>query len=415
MSSGHRHQRGMALLLALAVTAIISALLSGLLLLSVSHLALSHTNSAYANALNLAEAGINWELWKISHDRNAADQSPVTVEYPSGSGRFFTVHVEAYPSGGTWVPPSDLWVIGVGTVDGVSRTVRVVTRGATDFFGHYALFGMDQLDVGGSATINGATGTNGLVDTNGNPDFNGNFWYCGPANGDDVSDNVTGTVYHAPLPEYWPTVDDFASRRAEEKYGATPPQTIDYFKNHNDNSQIVNSLGEQVQIKSFAIDNHTFGDDGTIVLPPGDYYFEKINLPSNNTLRIDSATGVVNIWLGPAGGVGKADTINGSMLFTAQDVNRFHLYDGSKRTLKMNGTMDFYGHIFAYNGPDKSGQYYGSVEVNGTGSISGSVIGWEVSRTTGNATITFQSTGGGENPDPGDFWGLQSWEEVNPA
>ncbi len=131
MNIGTRRERGMALLLALAATAIISALLSGMLLLSVSHLALSHTNSAYANALNLAEAGINWELWKISHDPGSADQSPVTFECPQGSGRFLTVHVEAYPSGGTWIPPSDLWVIGVGTVDGVSRTVRSARRRRT--------------------------------------------------------------------------------------------------------------------------------------------------------------------------------------------------------------------------------------------------------------------------------------------
>lgn len=411
----HHRRRGMALILALSVTAIVSALLSGILLLSVSHLSLSNTNSSYANALNLAEAGINWELWKISRDPTAADQSPVTMEYPTGSGRFFTVHVEAYPSGGTWIPPRDLCVIGTGTVDGVSRTVRFVTAGATDYFGHYALFGINELSVGGSAVINGASGTNGLVDLQGTAaSFNGNFWYCGTAGGEDVTDLVTGEVFHSPLPEYWPTVNDFAELRAAEKDGATPPQTIDYFKTHNDNDQIVDGLGQPVEIKDLKIDLHTFKNHDTLVLPPGDYYFEKLNLPSNNTLQINSADGPVNIWLGPEGGIGKADTINGEMVFTSQDPNRFHLYVGSKRALEMNGTMDFYGHIFAYNGPDEEGDYYGEVEINGDGTIWGSVIAYDVSRTSGNATISFQTTGGGES-DPGDFWGVQFWEEVNPA
>lgn len=414
MTFRYRRQRGMALVLALSVTAVVSALLSGILLLSVSHLSLSHTDSAYANALNLAEAGINWELWKISHDAGAADQSPVTLEYPTGSGRYFTVHVEAYPSGGTWIPPADLWVIGTGTVEGVSRTVRVVTAGETNYFGHYALFGINELHVGGNAAITGASGSNGLVDVRGNSAaFDGNFWYCGSATGTPV--DPTGEVYHAALPEYWPTVNEFASARAEEKYGATPPQTIDYFRQHNDNSQLVNSLGQPVQIRNYALDSKAFGSDGTIVMPPGDYYFERIDLPSNHTLRVDSAAGEVNLWLGPDAGVGGFDSINGGMTFTSQDANRFHLYDGSKRTLKLNGTMDFYGHIFAYNGPDRSGRYYGSVEITGNGSIVGSVIGYNVTRTQGSATITFPGTGGGSNPDPGDFWGFRSWEEVNPV
>ncbi len=83
----------------------------------------------------------------------------------------------------------------------------------------------------------------------------------------------------------------------------------------------------------------------------------------------------------------------------------------------MNGTSTFYGCIYTYNGPDVNGAYYGSVILNGNADIYGSVIAYNVTRTLGNGTITYPSSGGGV-PLPGEpilYWGIkQSWEEVNP-
>src|SRR5574340_820879 len=129
MESRPGRARGMALVLALVAVLIISLLLSGALLLSVSHFSLSNTNSRYANALYLAEAGVNWELQKISRNASLADATPTTQTFPTGSRRTFTVHVEAYPSGGPWVLPGDLRVVSTGTVEGVQRTVRIIARG----------------------------------------------------------------------------------------------------------------------------------------------------------------------------------------------------------------------------------------------------------------------------------------------
>ena len=83
----------------------------------------------------------------------------------------------------------------------------------------------------------------------------------------------------------------------------------------------------------------------------------------------------------------------------------------------LNGDMDFYGHIFAYNGPDSRGEYYGAVSLEGNGNITGSLIGWQVRKTLGSATVTFPSAGGGTiQPDePILFYGFeQGWEELNP-
>ena len=62
MGRRNRKRQGMALLLALIAVLLISALVGGIMMLGVSHLALSGANSSYANALSLAEAGVNWEL-----------------------------------------------------------------------------------------------------------------------------------------------------------------------------------------------------------------------------------------------------------------------------------------------------------------------------------------------------------------
>jgi hypothetical protein len=439
----------MALVLALVAILIISILLAGSLLLSVSHMSLSNLNNNYANALNLAEAGVNWELWKISTDFLSADNSPVTVEVPPDSGRSFEVHVEAYPGGGAWDGLGPFWIISTGTVSGVSRTVRVVARGY-GLAGLYALFGIDSLNVGGNATINGASGTNGTVQIAGSPDINGNFLYCGTATGDTVIPTPPGEVIHTPLAESFPTVNELANLRAWEKYGVQTYLGIDFFSTseggvpYNDNASIVDTAGTPISITAYRIgpqtflqadtDDNPYLEDGitpnplygkrVIVLGPGDYYFESFDVQGSNGIKIDDSEGIVNIWLGPSGGSGSADIINGNCLFfTSQDPSHCNIYQGSKRSITLTGTMDMYANVYAYNGPDGSGDYYGLIDIIGDGNIWGSVIGYDVRKATGSATINFPSSGGtgpggtGPGPAPGEpilFYGFdRSWEEVD--
>jgi hypothetical protein len=59
----------------------------------------------------------------------------------------------------------------------------------------------------------------------------------------------------------------------------------------------------------------------SVSLGPGDYFFEDIRLNATDQIRIDNATGVVNIWLGREGeGAGEIVTINGgSLVFTTHE------------------------------------------------------------------------------------------------
>jgi hypothetical protein len=442
MGMGYGNQRrGMALLLALVAVLLISALLSGILLLTVSHLGLSGANSAYANALSLAEAGVNWELWKISRDVAQADQTDTTVEFPAGSGRTFTVRVQASETGGAWAPPDDLWVVSTGTVHGASRTVRVHAAGEGPN-GDYALFGIDTLNMGGNLTVVGASGSNGVVDVNGNPNLEGNFWYCGSGTGDITPDDprVTGDVCQSPIPEYFPTVNDLANLRVKDRWGVTTDEGVDYFSTHNDNATICDAAGNPIGVKAGTIDwkqqNIAVAGatlwDGTpvpvalqgksiVVLLSGDYYFTSLRVTGSDYLLIDDANGPVNIWLGPESGGGQPDVLTGNCQFTGSTdgaASNFHLYEGSHRDLVMEGTTDFYGNVYAYNGPGNSGDYWGSIIFRGDCNIVGSVIGYDVTKVSGSAVITYPSGGGGPGEGiPGDlilYYGfLGGWEELN--
>jgi hypothetical protein len=85
-------------------------------------------------------------------------------------------------------------------------------------------------------------GTNGDVTLNGtSATLDGNFWYCGPdAGGEDVTPEVEETghdAYHAALPEYFPTVNDLANQRVQERWGTVTDEGVNYFETHNDNAR----------------------------------------------------------------------------------------------------------------------------------------------------------------------------------
>ena len=449
-----KSKRGMALITALVALLIISALLAGILTLTVSQLDLSITRSAYANALSLAEAGVNWEIWKISRDASLRDYEATapSIQLTAGSRRRFRAWID--PTG--WPanqvrPVGEFWVYGEGVVEGVKRTIRIKAKGFTPFeapTGEWALFGINQLNhLGGSGEITGAVGTNGAININGHPTLDGNFWYGASASGTQVSVVPPNEIYHVDFDFSFHTVNYYARQVALSRYGVTitpdmglDGQEVNFFAQkigsmypYNDNSHIVDAAGNPVQWsagKPFDLTTQVFSRSArdpvtnkpTLVLPPGNYYLRSLDMSGGGALVVDNRNGPVTIWLGETTvGAGGADTINGNNLtFTTHKIEDFTIYDGKQAELRLNGTMDFWGRIYAYNGPDRRGSYYGRVTIQGDGYIRGSVISYIVNRMSGNAEIYYPSSGGGSdgpsNPgDPIDYFGaVQNWEEVNP-
>ncbi len=179
-------QRGFTLITALAFTLVVGTILAGIGSVAVSHLSRAHTEGTYANAVTLAEAGINYEIARISSDTadtSLADQesSPRTVQVNTlpgmaGVSGSFTVFVRPFGSNcngsGTWKAPNDMCVESTGTVDGISRTVQV--RGKRkSIFDEYALFAYINGVFSGGGASSGSTEIVGNLGTNGGVTFNG--------------------------------------------------------------------------------------------------------------------------------------------------------------------------------------------------------------------------------------------------
>lgn len=482
MTERRANQRGMAFILAMVAVLIISALMGGVLMLSTSHYSLSSTNSDYAVALNTAEAGVNYELhWindnlnnptNLGHQQDAsyAESADLVTGYRSS----FQVYVTDL-SGGNWVAPNDLLVHSTGAVarvdpggnaiSTVQRTVVVQVRGnqLTGPNGIYALFGINSLDCGGNLTVNGASGTGGSLNLRGGSiDFNGNFNYCGTTPGElEPNDpRIEGyDVLYNGVKEVFLTVNELADQRAQVAFPTEyndpgAERGINFFRTTNNNLPlpgvhpgIVDTQGNPVSVKrtpnapprlnrdaftNACTDTRRTLPDGStnpfynrrvIVLNPGDYYFELMDINAQYGLDIRNTGGPVNIWLGAEAATGsgqyRQDQINGgSQLTSNQSGGMFNIYEGSQRPFILNGNTqagspnNFYGSVYAYNITD--GTAYGDITLTGHANVWGSVIGYDVSKAQGTGTITFPSMGGGDLPpgNPGDFFGFtQRWSE----
>lgn len=116
----------MALLSALAVVAILSLIMSGVILLASSHESRQVEESNYMLALPLAEAGINYEMNYMSANGTTC---PTTSQTGSGSAGSFTVSA-TNTSGGTWTSGSNAIITATGTYNDMTRKVQITSAPA---------------------------------------------------------------------------------------------------------------------------------------------------------------------------------------------------------------------------------------------------------------------------------------------
>ncbi len=173
-------QRGFTLITSLAFTLVVGTVLAGVGTLAVSHFGRSKTEGSYANAIFLADAGINAEILRISSDTSdttlANQAGNPLVGSINGLRGSFSAYVIPWGTNcdgtGTWAAPNDMCVISTGTIDGVSRTVRA--RGVRkSIFDEYALFAYIDGDFSGGGASGGSTEVVGNLGTNGGVTFNG--------------------------------------------------------------------------------------------------------------------------------------------------------------------------------------------------------------------------------------------------
>jgi Tfp pilus assembly protein PilX len=446
--------RGGVLVTALIFALVISLFAVGVALVSSSHLDRATVESDYATAIQLADAGVNFELRWLSNDTSTASArahqslpqagqlSAYTGTVPNiPGGGSFTVSVSNTDGSGPWSPPNHVLIRSTGTINGISRTVEVTGR-SRGLFGEYAIFSIDEAKMGGSkAFVIGNMGTNGPVSfSGGNPEGNiqGELTFNGyPANGNLSGEMRGSNVWWYPNPVQWPTVSEIA----ESLFVGG----LTYLKNNNDNDRVKSFLAsdtesllsnaitmsigtgslEKRQFNSFAPsrnlqdrpggNRYQNGSEGlygnkVIIFPPGDYYFSGVKM-SNGTgeaILIDNASGMVRIWIN--GGNAK-DSLDLPVLFTSSDKNKFRLYYNNCSEISIGGNSKFYGSIYSHVDGCQS-----SVKLHGNSQILGSVI-FEDIWLTGNSDIIFPNDGGGEADSDYALWYgfMNTWREVNPA
>ncbi len=360
------------------------------------HLQRATVDMNYTKALDLAEAGINYEFRRISPSGVSADQYPGTTT--SFGGGTFRVYVTNHDGSTPWVPPNDLYVISTGTVNGVSRTVKAQAKGLS-IQSNYALFGINNANLVGNVTIDGDVGTNGSISWSGTSIINGTVYADGPA---ATTSGSGAPVVNMPFPVAWPTVDQKALQLFPNS-GATTPGGLAYLALHNDNARAVPPIIGNI-----------INNTSVKLVGPGDYYVTSIKLTGNSQMEFDNRLGPIRIWVGPSGGVGTVDfvgTTDGSTDVTAGGY-QVDLLVGTSGTVNFKGTSSVRANVYAYN-KDLLGNSIGNVVLSGTPDIFGSVIAYNASKINGNPTIHYTS-GVQLAPTIGYFGFDTSWLELNP-
>jgi hypothetical protein len=439
------------LVTALVFATIISVFAAGVGYVSASHNSRGAVEADYATAVQLADAGINFELRWLSEDAATAG-TRAHQAYPStgsngahtrtvpdipGNGTF-TVSVMNTDGTGPWRPPNGVMIRSTGTINGVSRTVEITGK-KRSLFGEYAIFSIDEAALSGTkAFVIGNMGTNGPVRfSGGSPEMNVNGYltFNGyPTSRELLGDAAGPNVWWNPDPVKWPTVDQIA--------GAAYPGGLNYIRTHNDNDRVKmfldtdpQSLLENavtVSIPTDVLEKRAFnnlsvsrnpqdrpggnryqnGMEGlygnrTLIFPPGDYYFNGLKLGNGTgeAILIDNAKGMVRIWVD--GGNAK-DSFDLPVIFTSTDKNKFRLYYNNCNELTIGGNSQFFGGIYS-----KVDGCQSSLKFHGNSQVYGSII-FELIELSGNSDIVFPNDGGGEADSDWALWYgfMNTWREV---
>ena len=357
-------QHGGILITTLAVSIVIAIILAGTATLTLSHLSRAHTETNYANALNLAEAGVNFEIHQLCLTPAQPDQvslsSPSGVTYPLGTGSF-RVYCANRDGSTPWTPGSKLYVVSSGMIAGVTRTIKVgVTPRSNVSAGtpFYTLFGTQAEALNGVAglllpgngiTVNGNIGSNGFIAYTGHPTINqGAYNTTFNGSGSDWLSGLNPAGYsaaHTSQAVVWPTVDQIANGLyPSDQY---PPGGLGWLALHNDNATAVPPIASSSIIALGTSTITLYGKAGG-----ANYYLQTLNVAAASQIVFDNTNGPITIWIGPSGGVAASVFSGGTatVKMSADSTRPVRIYDGTIGGIVINGNHEFDAGIYAVNG-----------------------------------------------------------------
>jgi type II secretory pathway pseudopilin PulG len=247
---------------------IIAVLLSGIGKFVASSSMRASTDADYAAALNLAYAGVNYELQKISTNPSSADQkwtssgtlattTPYTIPIPGQSGTNlpgqFTVTVCASsttdPNGVNpstpWTSPQTALIQATGTVHpgtsyAVSRTVQVTSNRSGIFQNNSSfIVGSVSTSTGSQVIMSGDVGSNVTVPSSYNACIYGHMCFHGCNGATCPNATCTKGITYQPNCQHIPTTSDCADSCVKYKTGSCNTGAgLNWICNNNDNSNI---------------------------------------------------------------------------------------------------------------------------------------------------------------------------------
>jgi cytoskeletal protein CcmA (bactofilin family) len=200
-----RNEGGFALVSAILFLFVVLVLGSSIVWQSVQEVKRASRAKKETDALNLAEAGIDYAAWKLYHDRNMP--LPVTWTRSDLDVGTFTVTASVYDA-----PNNTVMVNSTGTTQGWPAQVKVIGKflptGPDEqnaVFG-YGLFSNADMTVSGSFNITGHVHSNGNVTAKGGATVDGNVEATGTYNSQG-NPNISGTTTSGAPRVAMPTID----------------------------------------------------------------------------------------------------------------------------------------------------------------------------------------------------------------
>lgn len=363
-------ERGGVLIGAIVFITIISISLAGVARLSVSHYSRANVERDYQAALYLAEAGINYEMRKVSLDPANADQfnngTQKGVTYTLGLGSF-EVYCTNVDGTKPWNTTQQMAVVSIGMINGVKRKLQIQGKGVPGTgsgSGGYVLYGdyISQVNnveevIGGSVNIaSGNVGVNSLLRLNGNPSISGTIYFNGSYAGWSGTAASGYTTVTSTKAVEWDTVSNIANN-------LFPSGGLTWLSAHNDNNLASPALtGQSVSLTSNEVLT-LYGKAGG-----ANYYLTGISCTGQSEIAFNNTNGPITVWLGPDGTAGSFTMRGGSATVKASTdpTKPVKMYIAFNSTISFAGNSQLDTGIYAVTGRGATVSFQGDMSYYGS-------------------------------------------------
>ena len=431
---------GSALITAIVFALIVALTLAGVGILTVSHYSLAHVEADSTAALDLAEAGINYELTKITD--NAANADAINNNYQPASnidaqlrGAFYVRCTDPANMTGAWNGKGPVMIVCTGKINGAQRTVSIQAVPASSFYIAYAAgtgtkggqvsFNGENASVVSQGVDNGELGTDGKVYINPNVTTKPSIpkvAFDGPNAGWYNNQDPGGySAVVNPKPVAWTSVTQKISDASANTAGGLSQTNDNGLATYEDNSPAIinNKISNTGSDPSHTVITLHGKPAINGVVQTANYYLTTLSLTGNSDLQFDNSDGPINIYyVAPTNTTGAGGVIQGAhSKYDLKDKpgHNVNLFSSSPGNLILNPNSkgeEVEMGIYAYDTVTQNGktQAFGGVNLSDNLKFKGQIIADKIN-VYNNVTITGQR---GYFDTPSEYYAFAgNWQEIS--